>query len=164
MNDPFVLHVLEHTLPTALDLLPGRMDSLEAKAMLIAIGLQESRFKHRRQVGPGPARGFWQFEKLGGVKGVLTHEMSSPLVRPICDVLRYTPTPDTCHVAIEHNDTLACVFARLLLYTHPAALPREHETSKGWDQYIASWRPGKPHPATWSDFYRQAWTLVKGEG
>ena len=28
--------------------------------MLLAIGLQESRFVHRRQIG-GPACGFWQF-------------------------------------------------------------------------------------------------------
>lgn len=42
----------------ALSLLPARMDSSRARAMLLAIGLQESRFEYRRQMNNGPARGF----------------------------------------------------------------------------------------------------------
>lgn len=49
------------------------MDSAAARCQMLAIGLQESRLQHRRQNG-GPARGFWQFEKGGGVKGILFHE------------------------------------------------------------------------------------------
>mgnify|MGYP003654981810 CR=1 FL=1 len=45
----------------ALSILPDTMNSLQAQAMLIAIGLQESRFSHREQVG-GPAKGYCQFE------------------------------------------------------------------------------------------------------
>ena len=37
----------------ALLLLPARMESPQAVVMLLAIGLQESRFTHRRQIG-GP--------------------------------------------------------------------------------------------------------------
>lgn len=45
------------------------MDSTEARVMLLAIGLQESRFINRFQIvqgkpgAKGPARGFWQFEQ-----------------------------------------------------------------------------------------------------
>ena len=48
--------------------LPDRMLSDEAVTMMLAIGYQESRFEHRRQIR-GPARGFWQFEHGGGVVG-----------------------------------------------------------------------------------------------
>ncbi|WP_440466979.1 hypothetical protein ACKI1H_27705 [Pseudomonas sp. YH-1] len=41
----------------------GRDDSKmipDMIAMLLAIGLQESRFTYRRQMGNGPAKFFWQ--------------------------------------------------------------------------------------------------------
>lgn len=58
----------------ALRLLPPAMDTVKARVMLLAIGLQESAFAARRQAGNGPARGFWQFElgtpqSRGGVWG-----------------------------------------------------------------------------------------------
>ena len=43
----------------ALELFPKHMDSPQARVMLLSIGLQESRFEYRRQMGNGPARGFW---------------------------------------------------------------------------------------------------------
>src|SRR5690606_35531315 len=64
--------VVEQAIWPAYALLPSRMDSDRATVMLLAIGLQESRFEHRRQI-KGPARGFWQFERGGGVRGVMTH-------------------------------------------------------------------------------------------
>lgn len=162
MTDDFIWHVYEHTIPAALDLLPGRMDTPAARAMLLAIGLQESRFEHRRQLGPGPARGFFQFELGGGVRGVLEHPLTRPIIKPICEHLKYPALPAVCHDAIEHNDVLATCFARLLLYTDPALLPLEREATKGWEQYLRNWRPGRPHPETWPAFYREAWQIVNG--
>lgn len=142
-------------MPAALAMLPPRMDSPEARAEVMAIGMQESRFKHRRQVGGGPALGLWQFESGGGVHGVLTHPSTKPIITPILEVLRYRPSD--CYHAIEHNDVLACVFARLLLWTHPKPLPRDPETA--WQYYLDTWRPGKPHRETWDAFYAEAWTV-----
>ena len=131
--------------------------------MLLAIGQQESdQFRARRQYNDGPARGFWQFERGGATTGVLKHPLTVDIVKHVCAVLRYRPVPLDCWTAIEHNDTLACVFARLLLYTNPAALPAAHEYEKGWQQYLQSWRPGKPHRATWNAFYDEAWRVVTG--
>src|SRR5690606_40338324 len=65
----------------ALCVLPDPMDTPEARVMLLAIGFQESRFKHRRQlVGnpprpTGPAKSFWQAEQAGGmVRGLLNYQ------------------------------------------------------------------------------------------
>ncbi|MCV6902125.1 MAG: hypothetical protein NTT76_05400, partial [Achromobacter xylosoxidans] len=65
--------IIDTGISPALALLPAGMDTQAAHVMLLAIGLQESRFTHRQQIG-GPARGFWQFEKgtrasRGGVWG-----------------------------------------------------------------------------------------------
>lgn len=153
-----------YILPAALSLLPARMDSPAARAMLVAIGLQESRFEHRRQIG-GPARGFPQFErgsdsKGGGIVGVLRHAASGAHLLPALDALRYPPDADALYDAIEHNDVLACVLARLLLFTLPYALPGAAEPDEGWRQYLEAWRPGRPHRATWDAFYAQAWGVV----
>jgi hypothetical protein len=146
-------------IPAALKLLPAKMDSLEARAMLIAIGLQESRFLHRGQIG-GPARGYWQFEQGGGVKGVLTHAASSPHARDILMTLGYNEAVQTSYAALENNDILACTYARLLLWTHPKALPQRWQTDYAWQQYLSTWRPGKPHRDTWDGFFDDAWAML----
>lgn len=61
---------LEQVVVPGLELLPAKMDTPKARVMMLAIGMQESRFEHRKQIG-GPARGFFQFEEAGGVRGVL---------------------------------------------------------------------------------------------
>jgi hypothetical protein len=146
-------------IPAAMWLLPEKMDTQEARAELLAIGLQESRFEHRKQIG-GPAHGFAQFELRGGVRGVLTHAATRPVILPILEELQYEPVAQDCYEAIVHNDILAMVFARLLLWTLPGPLPRRDDPEGAWDQYIAAWRPGKPHRDTWDAFYDQAWALV----
>ena len=142
-----------------MSLLPPQMNSVEAKAQLIAIGLQESRFLHRKQIG-GPARGFWQFEQGGGIKGVLHHHATRDHIREVLAALKYQPTAKCCYEAVAHNDILALAFARLNLWWVPGALPEEHHCDLGWDYYIEAWRPGKPHRKTWNAFFDQAWSCV----
>lgn len=151
MNFPF-----QTICTAAISLLPPKMDSREARAMLMAIGLQESRFMYRKQLG-GPARGFWQFEQGGGVRGVIEHAATGPLIRPLLDRMNYDQHPATAYSAIADNDVLACVFARLLLWTVPGPLPGPTESQRAWEYYIEGWRPGKPHRSTWDAFYAQAW-------
>jgi len=149
-------HINDYVFPAAFSLLPEKMDTPEARVMLLAIGLQESRFNHRAQIR-GPAKSFWQFEKGGGVKGVLSHYASAPHAHDALLTLNYTLSSAEAYEAIEHNDTLACVFARLLLWTLPSPLPTTSE--EGWAQYIDAWRPGKPKAETWPAFYAQASAL-----
>lgn len=150
------LHIV---IEPGLALLPDRMRSDAAMAMLLAIGMQESRFKHRHQMG-GPARGFYQFELGGGVRGVLQHSDTSGTVRQIMQRLSYNTHPQTAYTAIEHNDALATVFARLLLWTLPMPLPQYGDAQGGYRQYLEAWRPGRPHPETWEEFYDTAWMTV----
>lgn len=151
------LEYIRTVMNVAMAMLPPAMDSSEARAMLFAIGMQESGFAHRKQVS-GPARGFWQFEEGGGVRGVLGHSASKPVIEPLLPVLVVTPWE--CYDALSQNDVLACLFARLLLWTHPIALPRRDNPSAAWDYYANTWRPGKPHRETWEGNFQRAWNLV----
>ena len=137
----------------AMRLLPARMDSLPARRLMLAIGMQESRLIHRRQIG-GPARGLWQFERGGGVVGVLRHHSSKTHSEAVCEALGVPAEPMPVYHALEHDDVLAAAFARLLLFTDPRPLPQF--CSAGWDYYIRTWRPGKPHAHTWADCWSAA--------
>lgn len=152
--------VLKLAIEPAMALLPGKMDTPEARVMLLAIGLQESRFQHRRQIG-GPARGFWQFEQgtkasRGGVWGAYLHPASSALLQQLCSALKVDFTPQAIYAAVETNDVLAAGLARLMLFTDPQRLPAVTDTAAAWQTYLRIWRPGKPHPETWPALHAQA--------
>lgn len=154
---------VRYLIPAAYDVLPSVMNSPKATAMLLSIGLQESKFRERRQVGGGPARGAFQFERGGGVKGVVTHADTRDALRAALVALRYENAIGQTvllYQAIEHNDILAVVFARLLLWTLPASLPGCDDFEGSWQQYKNAWRPGKPHRDTWNDNYALAWSIV----
>jgi hypothetical protein len=138
----------------ALSVLPERMDSIPAKAMLLAIAMQESGLRHRAQVG-GPARGFYQFEPIG-VSGVQQHHATSEFSAGVNHTFLYSP--NDVYSAIEHNDALAAAYARLLLWSLPDALPGGRmDMDEGWRIYVKAWRPGKPHPERWASNWRAAW-------
>lgn len=151
--------VNEQVFPQAFALLPVAMDSIAARALLLAIGLQESRFEYRVQIR-GPAHGYWQFEQGGGVKGVLTHPETALKAKGICVARNVPAVAGSVYQAIINDDVLAACFARLLLWTLPGALPAQDQRDKGWDQYVSGWRPGAPHRATWDAFYDQSWLAV----
>ena len=146
----------------ALALLPRAMDKPQARVMLLAIGLQESRFTHLEQIG-GPARGFWQFEKGGGVKGVMNHPSTSAMAKAICADSGVPFDRTIVYQTLAKNDELAAAFARLLLWTDPKSLPSKDDAEAGWELYARTWRPGKPHRQTWDAFYKQATDYVYKE-
>ena len=139
----------------ALAMLPARMSGSRVETLLLAIGLQESRLTHRRQIG-GPARGLWQFERGGGVRGVLLHQSSRNHALRVCAERGVEPTEREVYAMLEHDDVLAAAFARLLLWTDPKPLPGIGEQDAAWNLYLRTWRPGKPHHSTWSGLHALA--------
>lgn len=158
MNDLFDL-TTKNAIDPALELLPRRMDTPEARVMLLTIGMQEGRLIHRRQI-KGPARGLWQFEQSGGVRGVLNHDASAQHANMICSVRGVWPKSESVYQALERDDVLAAAFARLLLWTDHKPLPTEKNAA--WALYERTWRPGKPHRQTWDDFFESAQQYVGG--
>lgn len=155
----------------ALQLFPERFNTPAARALVLAIGLQESHLVHRRQLVGGarywwqsknaPAAGFFGFERIG-IRGVMKHRTTGPMARAVLQLFSYPEDVDTIHEALTHNDILAVAFARLALWRIVDPLPGEGEWEKGWEQYLSVWRPGKPRPDEWKDNFAQAWEAVKG--
>ena len=132
-----------------LAMLPISMDSPRARVQLLAMSLQEDPRQLRRQMGNGPARGLWQFERGGGVKGVMNHHATTGHAHRLCADRGVPWDASAIWARLETDDILACGFARLLLYSDPQALPSIDNADAGWDLYLRTWRPGKPHPEKW---------------
>lgn len=139
----------------------GKTSDDRARVLVMAIAGQESLWKYRRQVG-GPARSYWQFERGGGVAGLLS--MPSTKIDKVCDALDIPVNSADIFEAMAWNDTLACCMARLLLWTDPRPLPELGYQNEAWHYYLDLWRPGMPHPETWPARYSTAMALVTGEG
>jgi hypothetical protein len=128
--------ITQRGIDPALRLLPPKMDTPEARLLLLAIGAQESSFRDRRQIvwvkeggkrvlrPLGPARSFWGAEKGGGmVHGVRTHPATSDYAQALYIARQVKQTDLAIWNAIENDDVLAAGLARLLLYTDPKPLP-----------------------------------------
>lgn len=153
--------IITSILAPALLLLPPVMTSDRAIAELLAIQAQEDPERRRRQWPEGPAKGLWQFERGGGVAGVLRHTLTRDLAKSLCHSLGNAGTVASVYYQLEHDDVLAACFARLLLWTIPQGLPGENEPEEGWNQYLKAWRPGKPKKRTWAQNFKNAWAAVR---
>lgn len=131
----------------------------QAARFMLAIALQESNLAYRRQLTgdgkeAGPASSFWQFEVGGGCKGILRHASTSVHMATLCESYNVKPNPLSLWEAMQYNDVVAAIAARLLIYTLPHKLPSTADA--GWQQYIDAWRPGRPHPERWA----QCWKIA----
>lgn len=139
------------------EFLGAKFNSHAANVLSLAIGLQESRFAHKTQIN-GPARGYWQFEHLGGVAGVVRDVHSQPHALRVCQLLDVPFDTAAIYTTLGFDQLLAAAFARLNLYTDPDPLPIEEEAC--WRYYLRIWRPGKPHHETWHEMFKRARVAV----
>ncbi len=166
-------HILKD-IDKALKILGDKFNTTEAKRLMLAIGFQESGFKHRKQIG-GPAHGFWQFEKGGGVVGVMKHHSTKRHAKEVCEALNVPFELNAIYHALVDNDLLSASFARLLLWPDPKGLP--NNSQQAWEYYIRMWRPGaylrgfkktkeQPYPEMskrWPANWKKANQLIQNE-
>lgn len=132
---------LKSDIAAGLALLPDKMNSIDAAVLLYATSRQENPRRLAQQVG-GPAVGDYQFEKGGGVKGVMTHKASSDRCRAVCTARKVTFDASSIYQALKTDAILAAALARLLYYTDPKALPVAGDEFAAWALYLRTWRPG----------------------
>jgi hypothetical protein len=156
----FLTNVLDPGLTFVAEL-GGPQPTDDVRRFLLCIALQESgpmlaaRYQNSPSTSAGPARGFWQFERGGGVAGVLNHAASKALAAQACQALTVAANPAAVWRALEGHDLLAVAFARLLVFTDPHPVPVTEQAA--WTCYCNRlWRPGKPHPETWPTNWRTA--------
>ena len=147
--------VINRTFANYLD---PKYDSIAVRIQLAATALQESRFMDRVQDGNGPAHSFWQMEQGGGVRGVLTSDVTRELAVELCAKFNVQPDPAAvwAALALPQNDCLACGLARYIYLADPTPLPAVGDVNGGWQYYIRNWRPGEPKPLTWPGLYATA--------
>lgn len=126
----------------------NRMRSAQATVLLLTVQLQEAPNQEQKQIG-GPAVGTYQFERGGGIAGVLRHDASRRLAVAVCQALGVPPTVDGVATALQNtNDTLDAALARLLLWTDRPALPALGDVEGAFQAYLRVWRPGAYHRGT----------------
>lgn len=143
----YPLAEIEDAIDGAMAILPAKMDSPRARHLLRTIALQEAfkdgkwfTYQELADGGKGPARGGWQFERAGGVAGVLSHPASMRHAQSVCLARGVTASPRNVWTALETDEVLAAAFARLLLWTDPEPLPGDVEGA--FRLYLRTWRPG----------------------
>jgi hypothetical protein len=128
----------------------------EADALSIAAMWQESKFLTRDQGDDnvlGPATGWGQFERMGGVAEVLTARQTKDIAEALCARVGVSAQPEPVWriFASAAGDELHVAFVRLLIWKDPAALPPA--TSAGQEAayayYDRNWRPGRKRPQDW---------------
>lgn len=145
----------------AMELLPVKMKSDAAALVMLAIHYQEdpeglgyqkvkrtaatskeNTIPGEKKWAKGPARGWWQFEEGGGVKGVMRHPSTERLAREIIE--KRWPNSDQHKVwaVLEDDHLIAAALARLLLWTDAGKLPAVGDCSGAFDLYLRVWRPG----------------------
>lgn len=134
-----------------------------ARVGLTAISGQEANWTARVQSGNGPAHGLFQFERGGGVQGVLEHPRTNALAFHACAASRVAAGPRSVWeaLAMAVHDNLAVCFARLLLLTDRAPLPAMDDQDGWYDYYLRNWRPGAPSEDRWADVFPQALAAVR---
>ncbi len=145
-----LIEVRDKAITPALALLPDAMSRNRPRVdiQLLTTHLQEAPNGEQCQVTSnksvcGPARGIWQFEKGGGVRGVLTHPSSKAAAVAACKALGIKPTEDGVFAALPGNvDVIDAVFARLLYWTDSKPLPVLGDVDAAWQYYLLNWRPG----------------------
>jgi len=135
------------------------MDTPEARCLLLAIAAQESGLAERYQFGGGEANGFWQFQ-LDGVAGAMSG-ITRAYAETACAILAIDPDPGSVWQAIEYNDVLAAVIARLTLWPDPAPLPAVGDWLESFGYYVRRWKPGKEAPERWATAYDVAVAAIQ---
>jgi hypothetical protein len=126
--------------------------SWEAARFLQAVALQESdcawRYQRSRITKAGPARGWFEFERAGGVRGVMRHPRTASKAQTWAALCFVRWEEHAIWRALEGHDKLAVGFARLLLWSDPYPMPTS--PAEAWNCYCHRlWRPGKPRPNDW---------------
>jgi hypothetical protein len=128
----------------------------ERELLLVAIAIQESALKHRRQQPSGPARSYFQIESPTAYD-CCTRCIPARRFLQELGVKTMMISPES----LEHNDLAACAIAAGILRLHPGRLPELGDHDGAWQYYLASWRPGSPRPASWPASYREAWMALR---
>ncbi len=146
--------ILEQIIEPGLALLPPALNGDDASVLLLATGLQESRFCYRRELG-GYGLGYWKLH-ADKVARVFAHAGCREPLERLCEAVGVECTPRAVHAALEYNDQLATAITRLLLHTATRRLPAQAHPEQAWLLYLQLWKPALPRHLSWTPLHRNA--------
>ncbi|MCG8317469.1 MAG: hypothetical protein MI976_29980 [Pseudomonadales bacterium] len=115
-----------------------KLSSAAAEELLLGTAVQESlNFTYRRQVGGGPARGYYQMEPATHDDIWNNYLKYRPDLAAIVDSFVHSNSVDR-YEALENNDEYASAMARVHYLRVPAALPAQGDLvgqANYWKQY-----------------------------
>ena len=117
--------------------------SSDAIDLLIGTAIIESRFKYIKQLGKGPAAGFWQIESDTALDNNSNWLRFRPKTLNSCISATYIPlrywakgTKDDWRFLLQTNLAAGIVHARIKYYRVPHAIPK---TLEGQAKYWKKW-------------------------
>lgn len=163
---------LKSDIDSGLAQLPESLRTLDAKVQLYATSIQENPTRAPRQIikkdgklqAIGPAAGDYQFEKTGGIRGLINFKSDrlQQMLSEVCKARKVAVAVDALFDAIQVDPVLAAALARLLYFTDSGVLPKAGAEQYAWEVYLRTWRPGayerdpKGLRAKWSKSYAEA--------
>lgn len=131
MSGLYLPHVRDLLVKPALAALPAALNTLSAQQGVLGIGLKESGYTYLKQLGSGPALGFWQMEPA-------THDdmwtnfirYHPDLKKPLSALAGGNPSAQ----ALVTNPVYAAAMCRVHLFRQPDALPPSGDAA-AWAAY-----------------------------
>lgn len=131
MSGLYLPHVRELWVIPALAALPEALNTLSAQQGVLGIGLKESGYTYLKQLGSGPALGFWQMEPA-------THDdmwanfirYRPDLQKPLSALAGGRPSAQ----ALVTSPVYAAAMCRVHLFRQPDALPSAGDAA-AWAAY-----------------------------
>ncbi len=113
------------------------LHSPAAEQLLLGTAIQESDLVHRRQLGGGPGRGYYQMEP--NTHNDIWENYLRYRGQHAAKIMALLPRPDADKIAeLENNDRYATGMARIHYLRVPASLPQENDIqamANYWKQY-----------------------------
>lgn len=143
MSGLYLPHVRDLWVKPALAALPAPLNTLSAQQGVLGIGLKESGYTYLKQLGSGPALGFWQMEPA-------THDdmwanfirYRPDLQKPLSEIAGGRPSAQ----ALVTSPIYAAAMCRVHLFRQPDALPSAGDAT------------------AWATFWKQHYNTPGGAG
>lgn len=143
MSGLYLPHVRDMWVAPALAALPAPLNTLSAQQGVLGIGLKESGYTYLKQLGSGPALGFWQMEPA-------THDdMWTNFIRYRPDMqksLSALAGGQPSAQALVTSPVYAAAMCRVHLFRQPDALPSAGDA------------------AAWAAYWKQHYNTLGGAG
>ncbi|OUJ03866.1 hypothetical protein HK15_08860 [Acetobacter orientalis] len=132
MTGLFLPHVRDLWVKPALAPLPAGLNTLSAQQGVLGIGLKESGYTYLRQLGAGPALGFWQMEPATHDDLWANFIRYRPELQAALSRLLNGATPTA--QALVTNPLYAAAMCRVHLLRQPDPLPAANDAT-AWAAY-----------------------------